>query len=179
MPKAKVNRNVFIRLSVALKILYSRDRVVDMTGNLHFPLPYPAPAPSLATVTSVTNDLETKELAAAGGGPAQTQARDAALAVWNTTMRSVADYVDSIALGNAVIITCSSISFLKGCLSLCNCQRENRCRDEKNFFHLSVITNLPAQAGLSTAMVLFFALLSQCRNIFCLRSPEGSTTSNT
>ena len=72
-----------------------------MTGNTNFT----TPSPSLATITTVTNDLETKQLAAEGGGPAQTEARDAALTVWNTTMRSCADYVDSIALGNTVIIT--------------------------------------------------------------------------
>jgi len=101
MPTSKVNRNTFIQLSVSAKITYSRDRVADMTGNANFP----TPSPTLATITSVTDDLETKQLAAEGGGPAQTVARDAAEKIWNTTLRAEADYVDSIALGDVVKIT--------------------------------------------------------------------------
>jgi len=101
MSLSKVKKQTFILLPVTAKIIYSRDRVVDMTGNANFP----TPNPSLATITTVTNTLETKELAAEGGGPAQTEARDTALEVWNNTMRSCADYVDSIALGDRDIIT--------------------------------------------------------------------------
>ncbi|MBI4931086.1 MAG: hypothetical protein HY841_10010 [Bacteroidetes bacterium] len=101
MPTAKVNKTIFIELPVQAKIIYARDRVVNMTGNANFV----TPVPSLATVTTVTNTLETAELAAEGGGPAQTVARDAALLVWDNTMRSLANYVDSIALGDTVKIT--------------------------------------------------------------------------
>lgn len=101
MAQSKVNKTLFIKLPVQAKIIYSRDRVVNMTGNPNFV----TPVPSLATIATVTNDLETKELAAEGGGPAQTQARDTALEVWNNTLRSCADYVDSIALGDRDIIT--------------------------------------------------------------------------
>jgi len=101
MATSKVNKSIFIDLSVPAKITYSRDRVVDMTGNPNFS----SPSPSLATVTTVTNNLETKQLAAQGGGPAQTAARDAAEVIWNNTMRSLADYVDGIALGDVVKIT--------------------------------------------------------------------------
>jgi len=101
MAQSKVNKGIFIKLPVQAKITYSRDRVVNMTGNANFT----TPSPSLATVTTVTNTLETAELAAEGGGPAQTIARDAALLVWDNTMRSLANYVDGIALGNIVIIS--------------------------------------------------------------------------
>ena len=100
MAQSKVKKKVFTKLPVTAKIIYSRDRVLDMTGNPNFP----TPNPSLATVTTVTNDLETAELAAEGGGPAQTDTRNAAALVWDNTMRALADYVDSIALGNTVII---------------------------------------------------------------------------
>ena len=100
MAKSKANKSGFIQLTVPAKIIYSRDRVVEMTGNPNFV----TPNPSLATVTTVTDDLETKELAAQGGGSAQIIARDAAALVWDNTMRALADYVDSIALGNTVII---------------------------------------------------------------------------
>jgi len=100
MAQSKAKKEIFLRLPVQAKIIYSRDRVVDMTGNPNFP----TPSPTLATITTVTNTLETKELAAEGGGPAQTGARDTALEVWNNTMRSCADYVDSIALGDKDII---------------------------------------------------------------------------
>ena len=49
--------------------------------------------------------METKQLAAEGGGTAQIAARDAAELVWDNTMRQEADYVDTIAQGNVVIIT--------------------------------------------------------------------------
>jgi len=101
MATSKVNKTVFIELAVSAKITYGRDRVVDMTGNPNFV----TPNPSLATITSVTDDLETKQLAAEGGGAAQFIARDAALLVWDNTMRSCADYVDSIALGDTVKIS--------------------------------------------------------------------------
>lgn len=101
MATSKVNKSIFTELPVPSKIIYSRDRVIDMTGNPNFP----SPSPTLAVVTTVTNDLETTQLAAEGGGPAQTAARDAAELIWDNTMRSLADYVDSIALGNTVIIT--------------------------------------------------------------------------
>ncbi|MBI4932049.1 MAG: hypothetical protein HY841_14930 [Bacteroidetes bacterium] len=100
MKKAKVKRN-FIKIPVSNKILFGRDRVVDMTGNANFL----TPIPSLATVTTVTNNLETKHLASEGGGPAQTVARDAAEEVWNSTLRKLADYVDGIADGDTVKIT--------------------------------------------------------------------------
>jgi len=101
MAKSKANKSGFILLTVPAKIIYSRDRVVEMTGNPNFV----TPSPSLATVTTVTDDLETKELAAEGGGTAQTIARDAAELVWDDTMRQLADYVDLIAQGNTVIIS--------------------------------------------------------------------------
>ena len=101
MATSKVNKTVFIELAVSAKITYGRDRVVDMTGNPNFV----TPLPSLATVTTVTDDLETKQLAAEGGGTAQIAARDAAELVWDNTMRQEADYVDTIAQGNVVIIT--------------------------------------------------------------------------
>ncbi len=102
MAKAKVKRD-FIQLPVAEKIEFSRDRVVDMTGNVNFA----TPSPTLATVTTVTNDLETKHLAALGGGPMQTAARDAALLVWNDTIDKLAVYVEGIADGNVTILTSS------------------------------------------------------------------------
>src|SRR3990172_1730011 len=101
MATSKVNKSLFILLHPSLKITYSRDRVIDMTGNPNFV----TPLPSLATVTTVTDDLETKQLAAEGGGTAQIAARDAAEEVWKNTMRQEADYVDTIAQGNVVIIT--------------------------------------------------------------------------
>jgi len=101
MANSKVNKTIFITLPVPAKINYSRDRVIDMTGNPNFV----TPLPSLATVTTVTDDLETKEFAAQGGGTAQIAARDAAEEVWKNTMRQEADYVDTIAQGNVVIIT--------------------------------------------------------------------------
>jgi len=101
MATSKVKKEIFLRLPVTAKITYSRDRVLNMTGNPNFL----TPVPTLAIITSVTNALETAELAAEGGGPAQTIARDAALATWESNMRSLANYVDSVALGDTVKIT--------------------------------------------------------------------------
>jgi len=108
MKKAKVKLN-FIKIPVSNKILFGRDRVVDMTGNANFL----TPTPSLATVTSVTNMLETKHLASEGGGPAQTVARDTAEEVWNNTLRSLANYVDGIADGDTVKITSAGFHHTK------------------------------------------------------------------
>ena len=100
MTKAKTKLN-FTKIPVSNKIVFGRDRIVDMTGNANFP----APTPSLATVTSVTNNLETKHLAALGGGAMQMTAQNAAVAVWDDTMRKLAAYVDGVADGNTVKIT--------------------------------------------------------------------------
>jgi len=100
MAKAKVKRD-FINLPVAEKIQFSRDRVVDMTGNANFT----TPSPTLASVTTRTNDLETKHLAALGGGPAQTAARDASELLWDDTMNKLAVYVEGIADGDVTKIT--------------------------------------------------------------------------
>ncbi|MBI4931803.1 MAG: hypothetical protein HY841_13635 [Bacteroidetes bacterium] len=100
MAKAKVKRE-FINLSVDAKIQFSRDRVVDMTGNANFT----TPNPSLATVAAVNNDLETKHLAALGGGPMQTAAQNAAELVWNDTMGKLAVYVEITADGDVTKIT--------------------------------------------------------------------------
>lgn len=100
MAKAKVKRD-FIKLTVSEKIQFSRDRVVDMTGNPNFT----TPNPSLATVTTVTDDLETKHLAALGGGPMQTAARDASELIWNDTMDKLAAYVELTADGDVTKIT--------------------------------------------------------------------------
>ena len=105
MAKAKVKR-AFTNLPVSGKIQFSRDRVVDMTGNANFP----TPSPALATVTTVTNDLETKHLAALGGGPMHTAARDAAELVWNDTMDKSAAYVEGIADGDVTILTSSGFT---------------------------------------------------------------------
>ena len=105
MAKAKVKR-AFTNLPVSGKIQFSRDRVVDMTGNANFP----TPSPALATVTTVTNDLETKHLAALGGGPMHTAARDAAELVWNDTMDKSAAYVETIADGDVTILTSSGFT---------------------------------------------------------------------
>lgn len=100
MAKAKVKIN-FIRLPIPEKIEYARDRVVDMTGNPNFT----TPSPPLATISAAALDLEKKYNKAQGGGPADTIAQNAAELVLDNLMRDEADYVDSIAVGNAVIIS--------------------------------------------------------------------------
>jgi hypothetical protein len=100
MAKAKVKRD-FTLLRVSDKIEFGRDRVVDLTGNPNFP----TPNPTLATITTVTDDLETKNLAALGGGPAQTAARDAAELIWNDTLDKEAAYVELTADGDVTKIT--------------------------------------------------------------------------
>lgn len=100
MAKAKVKLD-FIALPIPQKIEYVRDRVGDMTGNSNFP----TPDVPLATITTAVNDLETKYLAAQGGGTAQTAAQNASEEALDDLMREEAGYVTRIADGNVVIIT--------------------------------------------------------------------------
>ena len=76
MAKSKVLLD-FINDSVPVKIQYTRDRVIDMTGNANFPDP-PGPDVDLGDWGASATDLETKYNAAQGGGPAQTELQDAA-----------------------------------------------------------------------------------------------------
>ncbi|MBI4929846.1 MAG: hypothetical protein HY841_03725 [Bacteroidetes bacterium] len=100
MAKARVSLE-FIKLSVAPKIQYVRDRVGDMTGNPNFT----TPDVPLATITTAVDDLETKFNAAQGGGPAQTAAQNASEEALDDLMREEAGYVTRIADGDVVKIT--------------------------------------------------------------------------
>jgi len=106
MSKAKVKIEVYMVLNVPGKIQYARDRVVDMTGNANFT----TPDVPLATITTAADDLETKYLAAQGGGPADTAAQNAAEEVLDDLIRKEAAYVTRIADGDTVIITSSGFT---------------------------------------------------------------------
>ena len=106
MAKARVKLD-FIGFPIPQKIEFVRDRVVDMTGNVNFP----TPDVPLATLTTAVDDLETKHLAAQGGGAAQTQAQDASEEALDELMRDEAGYVTRIADGSTVIITSAGFAF--------------------------------------------------------------------
>ena len=112
MAKARVKLD-FIKLPIPAKIEFVRDRVVDMTGNANFP----TPDVPLATITTAVDDLETKHLAAQGGGAAQTQAQDASEEALDDLMRDEAGYVTRIADGSTVIITSAGFDFTQTELS--------------------------------------------------------------
>jgi antitoxin (DNA-binding transcriptional repressor) of toxin-antitoxin stability system len=105
MAKKKVLLD-FINKPVPFKIQYTRDRVIDMTGNANFTDPEVA----LADWGDSATDLETKYNAAQGGGPAETALQDAAEIVMDDLSRKQAAYVDKIADGSEVIITSAGFS---------------------------------------------------------------------
>ncbi len=105
MAKSKVLLD-FINDSVPVKIQYTRDRVIDMTGNAAFA----TPDVPLDDWGDSATDLETKYNAAQGGGPAQTELQDAAELVMDDLSRKQAAYVDRIADGSKVIITSAGFS---------------------------------------------------------------------
>lgn len=100
MAKARVKLD-FINLPIPAKIEFVRDRVGDITGNANFP----TPDVPLASITTAVDDLETKHLAAQGGGSAQTAAQDASEEALDDLMREEAGYVTRIADGSVVMIT--------------------------------------------------------------------------
>ena len=112
MAKARVKLD-FIKFTIPQKIEFVRDRVVDMTGNANFPTPDVA----LATITTAVDDLETKHLAAQGGGAAQTAAQDASEEALDELMRDEAGYVTRIADGDVVMITSAGFAFTQTELS--------------------------------------------------------------
>ncbi|MBK5284720.1 MAG: hypothetical protein JJE25_04905 [Bacteroidia bacterium] len=101
MAKAKVKIEVYMKKSITGKIEYARDRFNDMTGNTNFT----TPSPPLLDIKNAATDLEVKFNKAQGGGPADTEAQDAAELILDDLMRKEAAYVDTIADGNTVIIT--------------------------------------------------------------------------
>jgi len=105
MAKSKVLLD-FINDSVPVKIQYTRDRVIDMTGNANFT----DPDVVLDDWGDSATTLETKYNAAQGGGTAQTEEQNAAELVMDDLSRKQAAYVDRIADGSKVIITSAGFS---------------------------------------------------------------------
>ncbi|HLG35736.1 MAG TPA: hypothetical protein VI757_12715 [Bacteroidia bacterium] len=106
MSKAKVKIEVYMDLNIPGKIEYARDRVIDMTGNGNFVTP-DVPLPVLG---GAADDLELKYNKAQGGGPADTEAQNAAELVLDDLIRKEAGYVSRIADGDTVIITSSGFT---------------------------------------------------------------------
>ena len=100
MAKSKVLLD-FITEPIPFKIQYTRDRVIDMTGNSNFT----DPDVDLSEWGDSATTLETKYNAAQGGGPTQTAEQDAAELAMDDLSRKQAAYVDRIADGSEVIIT--------------------------------------------------------------------------
>ena len=100
MAKSKVLLD-FINDSVPVKIQYTRDRVIDMTGNGNFP----NPDIDLVLWGDAATTLETKYNAAQGGGFNEQEQQDAAEEAMDDLSRKQAAYVDRIADGTKVIIT--------------------------------------------------------------------------
>ena len=105
MAKLKVLLD-FINEPIPYKIQYTRDRVIDMTGNSNFS---DSDVP-LDEWGDAATTLETKYNAAQGGGPAQTAEQDAAELVMDDLSRKQVAYVDRIADGSEVIITSAGFS---------------------------------------------------------------------
>ena len=99
----------FINLPISAKIEFTRDRVVDMTGNINFP----TPDVPLASITTAVDDLEAKHLMAQGGGEGQTAAQNASEEALDDLMRQEAGYVTRIADGSIPIITSAGFAFTK------------------------------------------------------------------
>ena len=105
MAKSKVLLD-FLTEPIPYKIQYTRDRVIDMTGNSNFT----DPDVPLDDWGDAATTLETKYNAAQGGGPAQTEEQDAAELAMDDLSRKQAAYVDRIADGSKVIITGAGFS---------------------------------------------------------------------
>jgi hypothetical protein len=83
----------FAPLSVSLKVEKARGIVNGMTNNTHFP----TPVPPLDTVTTLINELEAAQLAAASGGPEDTAHRDVKEHELELALKALAAYVENIA----------------------------------------------------------------------------------
>lgn len=86
------------RLTVPQKIESARFIVLSMTGNANFP----TPSPTLASITTLTNSLETAHIAALGGGTDDTANMHAKEVVLDLSLKLLASYVEGIANANSI-----------------------------------------------------------------------------
>src|SRR3990172_3419705 len=108
MKKVKVLLS-FKALSVPKKIVFGRNVIEEMTGNANFV----TPNPTIAVLTQTTDDLETAESAALGGGEEQTAIMHQKEKIWDDTFELEAKYVDGIANGDEAIILSSGFNHSK------------------------------------------------------------------
>jgi len=100
MPKLKLNLR---KLSVPEKLARAREIIAALTGNPDFP----APKPTLATATTITDDLETaqqEQQAAKRTAEAKTLARNEREDVFDRTFSQLAAHVESVAGDNERLI---------------------------------------------------------------------------
>ena len=100
MPKIKLNLR---RLSVPEKLARGREIITALTGNADFP----APKPTLATVTTITDDLETaqqEQQAAKRTAVTKTIARNEREDAFDRTFTQLAAHVESVAGDNERLI---------------------------------------------------------------------------
>ena len=105
MRKTKVSLE-FIRLSVALKILFYRFVLLSLTGNIL----YQQPDVSLAEAKLAVDNLEIAALAAEGGGPLATELRNQKEKIADDIFHILAAYVERIANGDDAKILASGFN---------------------------------------------------------------------
>jgi hypothetical protein len=107
--KAKVSRD-FIKFSPLKKTELGEHVSSEIKD--HNP-PFTDPNPKTIDLDSANNDLKSKIQAALNGDKEAIKERDAAELVWNTMFEKEADYVDSVANGDELIIAQSGFSATK------------------------------------------------------------------
>ena len=99
----------FVRLPIAQKIEFGRSVITKMKANPKFP----TPDLSIEDLEAKTNLLETRSLAAQGGGKEATALMHQTEEEWIDMMRKTAKYVDRIADGDGAIILNAGFNLAK------------------------------------------------------------------
>ncbi|MGE0076425.1 MAG: hypothetical protein AB7S48_01045 [Bacteroidales bacterium] len=99
----------FIRFSIAVKLVFFRKVIADMTDN---PL-FPTPDVPLTTAKAIVDELEANQVAALNGGKAATATmRDTEIKA-DRIFRRLADYVDRVSEGDEAVILSSGFNLSK------------------------------------------------------------------
>jgi hypothetical protein len=94
---------------ITVFIIWLRNVITMMTGNVSFP----TPSPSLTVVTAAVNDLEVKTQEALNGGRMEMAARRAAEATALSLARQLGNYVESQANGDLEVLLSSGFEAIK------------------------------------------------------------------
>jgi len=99
----------FVKLSIPQKVEFGKNVIARLKGNTKFP----TPDVSVEVLETATTLLETRSVAAQGGGKEATALMHQAEDDWNDLMRKMARYIDRIADGDSAVILSAGFNLAK------------------------------------------------------------------